>query len=281
MDGDDDFPDIPLDNFGADTNVATPPVEEPKTESEANANGSEDKQEAQPAKAEDNAKAESATVEQAVKDGEDKQEPEASQQAGRPEKKDRVQSRIDEITRKNYEQAAYIQKLEAETARMEAMRGVKPLQPDDNGFVDPQALQTFVTQTAQAQNAAQMAVMNQRLEREQIATRINQEGAEIMSRYKDILDSDPVHQEALTALIEDRITDNLHSTARLREISPLKIAERYFAGVEAAEKRAEARAQQNLQALQADSVVEQNGSAQVDDADSLDALEARVADIKF
>lgn len=285
---DDDFPDLPLDNFGAETDVAASSAGEAQTAPDANAAGSEATQEAQPAQADDNSKAGSNTSEQATSGdsgteaGQQANEQDASQQtAGRPEKRDRVQDRFDEMTRKNYEQAAYIQKLERQTAQFEAMKQVQPLQPDENGMIDPQALQRHIAQTAQAQASAEVATLTNRLEREQIAQRINNEGAQIESRFKDLLESDPVHAETIKSLVEERINDNLYSAARLKDISPLKIAERYFAGVEAAAKKAQTQAQQNLQSLQAESAVNPTGSANTVDADSDEALEARLANVTF
>jgi hypothetical protein len=283
----DDFPDIPLDNFGADTTVAAPPAEDVKTAPDVQANGSEASQEAQPETAEVNPIAENGTSEQAVQNGPEINAQQSadsnveSQNTGRPEKQDRLQSRINDFTSKLYQKDAIITELQSKLATQEAMKGVTPLTPDEDGNIDPQALQQHIQQTAAAQAQAQVNMLNQRLEREQIAQNIDKEGSEIESKYKEYLDSDPIHAENIKALVEDKFIDNQYNLDGLRKISPMKIAERYFKGIEAASKKAQVQTQQNLQELQANTAVNPDASSGKDDSNSMEALEARLADIQF
>jgi hypothetical protein len=275
---DDEFPDLPLDNFGPATNVAASPAEEVKAAPEVAASGSEVAQEAQPVKTEDNPSADNKPSEQATEQsGTDVNQANPE----RPEKRDRVQTRFDEITRKSYEQQAYIEQLERQAAQFEASKGITLLKPDENGSIDPEALQKYIADTAKAQATTEVSMLNNRLEREQIASRINKEGSQIEKRYKETLDSDPIHAENIKELVEARINDNLYSTERLKAVSPIKIAELYFKGIEAAAKRASTQTQQNLDALKAESAVTLTGSPNPVGADSDEALEARVAEIKF
>lgn len=289
----DDFPDIPLDNFGAETNVAAQPAEETTTAPDTQTNGSEVSQEAQPVTTEDNPIVESGTSEQAVNNGAETNAQQSAetpaeepqQNTGRPEKQDRLQSRFDDLTGKLYQKDALIEQLQAQVTQQEAMKGIQPLQPDENGNIDPAALQDHITKTAQAQAQAQIAMLNQKSERESIANRIDREGNQIEKQFKEFLEADPVHAETVRELVSERVNDNLYNLDGLKKVSPLQIAERYFKGVESAAKKAQAQAQvqtqQNLQDLQASSAVQPTSQVQESDPNSIDSLEAKLADVKF
>jgi hypothetical protein len=262
----DETPDVPLQNFGGETEVAAPPAAEEaqapeQTAQQDNATGSDDQQ-AQPEQSDVNSIAE-----------------EQQRQDGRPEKRDRLQERFGELTGKVKQQDEYIQQLEAQFQRNQAMQQVQPLQADENGYVDPQALQQQQAQIAQAYAQSEVQQLRAQIERETVANRYNDEGAKIVERYKADFEASPIHQEIIENLIQERVSDNINNLNVLKKISPMKIAENYMKGIEAERRKAQSTATTNLQTLQSQAAVNSDGAAPGPSAD--DALEARVADIKF
>jgi hypothetical protein len=292
---DDDFPDIPLDNFGADTNVTTPPVEEPKTAPDAPATGSDAPQDAQPVDAEDNSKATSDTDVQTPADngkppeGEDNQVVDESQQQGRPEKKDRVQGRFNDMSKKLSDQGSYIQKLEEQLAQAGVKSKVQPLQPDENGMLDPQVLQNHIAQQIAAQREADQALATSREARHNEVQRFEQEGQQIESKWAELReptadnpnpDFNPKMYEAVKEAIELAALPRVGDVNSLKEVSPLKIATKIMDGYAEAQAKAAVKTQQNLEQLKADSAVDTTSTAG-QPVDDMEALEARLSDVKF
>ena len=261
----DEIPDIPLDNFGAETEVAASPVaSEVETPSEqttqpAETSGSE-AQEAQPV-------TDNSIVEPT--------------ESGRPEKQDRLQSRFGELTSKIRERDVELEKLQAQIAQMQATGEVKPLQPDENGQFSVEEIQRNQRETAQAIAQAQVSQLESRLERETIANRYDQEGTQIETKWAEDFKANPVHLEIIQEQIAETVALNSGNQQALKQISPYKIAERYMKGVESERRRAQSVTAQNLQTTQANSAVVPEGSATGEDPDSDSALEARVSSLKF
>lgn len=265
---DDDMPDVPLENFGADTEVATPPVaSEAETPSEQTApttetSGSEEQQEAQPAKSEDNPIVE-----------EDK--------SGRPEKQDRLQARFGELTGTIRQKDEYIEQLQAQIARTQAMQGIKPLVPNENGEYDIEAIQQNQAQLAEASAKAEVSQLRTQLEREAIANRYDQEGAQIETKYAKDFEANPIHLKNIQEMIAETVEMNKFNQQALKQISPLKIAERYMKGIESERRKAQSSTAQNLQTIQAENAINPEGAPTTLDPNSDEALEARVSNYKF
>ncbi len=269
----DDIPDVPLENFGADTEVATPPVadqpsgdDKQTTQPEPDATGSEDKEQPETKKAEPEAK----------------DNPKAEEkESGRPEKKDRLQGRFGELTGKIKERDAKIEEYEAMFARTQAMQGITPLKPDDEGQYSVEAIQQNQTQVARAEASAAVSALRMQMEREQVANRMDAEGTEIEKLLDDKgLSDNTIHADNIRAEIEDRLALAQYNPEALKQISAKKIAERYIKGIESERRLATTRTAQNVQTLQDEQAVTPNAPS-TPDADSDAAIEARLADIKF
>lgn len=277
----DEFPDVPLDNFGGETEVATTPVapeaeattqveapvEEQTAQTEPQTNGSEGTQAVQPEKPEDNSIVE---------------EP---QSQGRPEKRDRLQARFGELTGTIKQQNALIENLNAQLAQNQAIAGIPRPTPDENGEYDVNALVEYnrrVSQaSADASSSSRVAALEARLERESIANRVDSEGTQIETKYKEYFDADPSLAEDIKQEVEERIALANGNLGLLKQISPMKIADRYMRSITAERRRAQTVTAQNLQATQAQSGVIPETPPSPEDPNSDAALEARVADIKF
>lgn len=273
----DEFPDMPLDNFGPTTEVAEQPsapetpvpavVEEQTTQPEPDATGSEVPQAGQPAPTEDNS----------IADVQD--------ESGRPEKRDRLQARFGELTSRNRQQEAMIEQLNAQLAQNQALAGIQQPQPDENGEIDIQKLMDYNRQVAQASaNASatqQVRNLEARLERESIANRMDSEGSKVEEKYKTYLDADPTLAADIQAEVEERVALARGDLNVLKAISPMKIAERYMRGIEAAGRRAQSVTAQNLSDVQAEGVIVPDSAPTALDPNSEEALEARVANLKF
>lgn len=267
-----DIPDVPLTNFGADTEVATPPVASPADEpakdeqmtQPTEANGSEEPQ-PQTEKPADNPIAE-------------------EQKSGRPEKHERLQNRFSELTGRIKERDGEIEKLQAEIARAQAMGQVPKLQPNENGEYSVEAIQENQVKVAKAEAQAAMSQLRQQMDRESVASRFDNEARDILSSHKvlnpDNKDEyDPVIAEAVEEAINLAVSSNLYNVEALKQISPKAIADKIMKGYESAGRRAQSAATKNVQSLQAEQAVTPLNAPQTPDED--EALLARVADIKF
>ncbi len=275
---DEEQPDLPLDNFGTTTEVATPPVASPEAEKP------KDEQTTQPTEASGSEETKEQPGKEAPKTEDN---PIAEEQkGGRPEKQDRLQNRFGELTGKIKERDGYIEQLEAQIARTQAMGNIPQLKPDAEGNYDINAVQQNQAQVAQATAQAEVQVLRQQIEREQVANRFDTEAKEILSSHK-VLDPgtksnpnpeyDPVIAEAVEEAINLTVQSNIHNLQALKTLSPKAIADKIMRGYESAGRKAASQSNQNLQALQADQAVTPNAPATPDDDD----IEARLADIKF
>jgi hypothetical protein len=264
---DDNTPDIPLENFGADTEVVASPAQSDES-SQAH-----DEQTTQPE--------ESNGSEQQVAQPVTDNPIEESRESGRPEKQDRLQARFGELTSTIRQKDEYIEQLSAQIARAQAMQGVKPLMPNENGEYDIEAIQANQAQLADASARAQVSQLESRLERESIANRYDQEGTLIETKYAKDFESNPVHLQNIQEMIAEAIDMNKFNQQALKQISPLKIAERYMKGIESERRKAQSSTAANLQTIQAESAISPEGAPSSLDPNSEDALEARVSNIKF
>jgi len=270
---DDDIPDVPLTNFGPTTDVATPPVaSEPSTEEASEqttpsteASGSEEPEtpSQEPQKTEDNPIAE-------------------EEKSGRPSKQERLNGRFGELTAKVRERDVQLEQLQAQIAQMQATGQVTPLQPDENGQFSVEDIQRNQAQLAEASARAQVSQLESRIEREAIANRYDLEGTKIETKYAEDFKANPTHLENIQDMIAEAVELNRNNQQALKQISPLKIAERYMKGVESERRIAQSSSAQNLQTIKAESAeVPQNAVTSNADDNSIDGLEARLADVKF
>lgn len=267
----DETPDLPLDNFGGATEVPAPPAEE---ESATDSN-----QTTQPTEGSGSEEEEQPKTENAEPKSEDNSKPEeASSQ--RPEKKDRLQNRFGELTGKIKTQEAQIAEYEAMIARTNAMQGVKPLQAGEDGQYSIEAIQQNQAQLARAEAQAEVQVLRQQIEREQVANRMDAEGAEIEKLLESKGLTNELHTANIRAEIEERIALAGYNTQALKQISPKVIADRYVKAIESERRAATTESAQNVQNLQAEQAVAPNAPAS-EELDEDAALEARLAEAKF
>lgn len=264
----------PLQDFGADTEVAAPPAAPP-----AEPSGDEGEQTAQPVEA-------SGSEEQQAQPDESKDNPIAEpKESGRPEKKDRLQSRFGELTGTIKQQQDYITQLEATYQRQQAMAGVKPLTPNEDGYIDPQALQAQQTQIAQAAAQSEGAILRQELERERIANRFDSEAKEVVGTYKVLDPNAAEYNEAVAKAAEEyvqtAINPNVNNLNVLKTLSPKKMIDNYMKALESYGRNAQSVSAENLQNIAASQGVTPDSAATPADPNSEDELTKRVANIKF
>jgi hypothetical protein len=272
---DDNMPDMPLENFGGSTEVATPPVapeatpvvEEQTTQIQPQANGSDGEQAAQPVQPADNSSAEEAAS------------------TGRPEKRDRLNERFGELTSKIREKDTIIEQLNSQLAQNSALAGIPPLTPDENGEVSVERIQEHSQKVAQAlANASSTSTsenIEARYERREVASRIDLEGSTIESLYKDDFDRNPKLAETIRNRVEQEVTLAGNSLQALKQVSALKIANEFMDAVKAERRHSQTQTQQNLETTQAEAgIVPESVPTQVD-PNSDAALESRVENIKF
>jgi len=270
----DDFPDVPLTNFGGETEVATQPVApeapaatEQTTPTEPQAPGSEGQPAAQPQQPEVNSNAEE------------------QQSQGRPERRSRLDSRFAELTAQNKQKDALIEQMTAQLAQNSAVAGIPKPQPDENGEIPVDAILEYNQKVAQASaNASATTQVNQlrtQLERESLANKLDSEGTQIETKYKEYFDADPTLMDDIREEVEERIKLANGNLALLKQISPAKIADRMMRSISAERRRSQTVTAQNLSETQANAAVAPETAPTQVDPNSDSALEERVANIKF